>query len=495
MEYDLDLRLNQTNTNVSSHDCIIRYHSDHYPQSFEDEEPGQICIRFTWKDRFLVNGKGEVDRLFPTGHALSSRWHIRTFLRNDSHADVYCVSDMTKVWSMTRKTYQSSAQYLDKKIEAHVFFRKYYGNSKTFAKRHKNRLQNSANFIASFWDDGRNVIIVEVPKLAVVFQSKQNKIEFPILGDRNKCTTVTAYQRRRLRGRASYAQVASAQTGESKITMRCTKLHSNSIKGELSHAINAQPESETSHKDTGQKERFDDEFWRFVKSKTAMTEWEWWLEFASLLDIMEDFHRCRSFWYITERKGWPSMYYNEVLQNHGTKSSGLKQSAKEVSITTTSFAMAFERTLLLSLTLMEMVVPSDYLTIEEQELFIWTWMFKLLFEVHRTYSNDASISLEGSQRLKKMRPIIRSQLVDDDGSKRIKRYVNDDFLGSLLVAGVPDISSFRFSSSKAKMRKAITRAEKILPPCMRATLMESSVPIQSHLPFQHHKTCKARRRS
>ncbi|KAJ6285556.1 hypothetical protein J3E71DRAFT_373735 [Bipolaris maydis] len=171
------------------------------PEIFEDinEEPAGAFIRFTWKDKILTNGTGQLDRFLSASSILHSYWHVTSFLRNESFADVY---------SLSKPPFTPSSAEPEASLEAHVFLDEYHGNCAVYASRSKNRMRQSGNCLDTFWHNGRHVFIMKIPKKPTLFKLRNSEEEFPVLVDQNKCNEQVALQRRRFRSRPSFAAMA-----------------------------------------------------------------------------------------------------------------------------------------------------------------------------------------------------------------------------------------------------------------------------------------------
>ncbi|EUC42959.1 hypothetical protein COCMIDRAFT_102113 [Bipolaris oryzae ATCC 44560] len=167
-----------------------------------NKEPAGAFIRFTWKDGVLANGSGQLDRFLSTGSILHSRWHVAGFLRNESFADVY---------SLNKPPLTLLSGEIGASLEAHVFLDEYYGNCAAYASRLKNRMRQSGNCLDIFWHSGRHVFIMKLPNKPVLFKLRNTKEEFPALVDQDKCNERMALQRRRFRGRPSFAVTAGGE--------------------------------------------------------------------------------------------------------------------------------------------------------------------------------------------------------------------------------------------------------------------------------------------
>jgi hypothetical protein len=107
---------------------------------------------------------------------LHKRWHIQSFLRNDSYADVYAVFD---------NDVQRLRCQIEDDVEAHCFLDEYHNNWKTAASRKRKRLLSGGNgeYLDDFRYGNRCVVIVRVPKKAERFEvsAKDMKKKFPVL--------------------------------------------------------------------------------------------------------------------------------------------------------------------------------------------------------------------------------------------------------------------------------------------------------------------------
>ncbi|KAF2628420.1 hypothetical protein BU25DRAFT_35375 [Macroventuria anomochaeta] len=173
------------------------------PVVIEDiREPAGAFIRFTWKDNILTNGVGQLDRFLPTGLVFRTGWCIVGFLRNESHTDVY---------SLSNASFGHSSARTEVSREAHVFLDEYHGNCKNYARRLKSRMRESVDCLETFWYGDRHVFVMEIQRKPVLFRLRNNEEEFPILVDQNKCNEQVALQRRRFRGKPSFAAVVGGR--------------------------------------------------------------------------------------------------------------------------------------------------------------------------------------------------------------------------------------------------------------------------------------------
>ncbi|EMD86331.1 hypothetical protein COCC4DRAFT_193557 [Bipolaris maydis ATCC 48331] len=162
-------------------------------------EPAGAFIRFTWKDKILTNRTRQLDRFLSASSILHSYWHVTGFLRNESFADVY---------SLSKPPFTPSSAEPEASLEAHVFLDEYHGNCAVYASRSKNRMRQSGNCLDTFWHNGRHVFIMKIPKKPTLFKLRNSEEDFPVLVDKNKCNEQVALQRRRFRGRPSFAAMA-----------------------------------------------------------------------------------------------------------------------------------------------------------------------------------------------------------------------------------------------------------------------------------------------
>jgi hypothetical protein len=160
--------------------------------------PGNAFIRFIWKDKTLVNGVGQLDRLLPTGLLFRSGRRIVKLIRNDSHADVY---------SLSIDNIRHCEPEITSSLEAHVFLDEYHGNSQTFANRQKARMRRSGHCLDIFWYEGRHVFINKIRRERQLFKLRNNEEEFPSLVSQKKCMKHIALQRRSFRGMPSFAAI------------------------------------------------------------------------------------------------------------------------------------------------------------------------------------------------------------------------------------------------------------------------------------------------
>ncbi|EUC38275.1 hypothetical protein COCCADRAFT_83631 [Bipolaris zeicola 26-R-13] len=166
-----------------------------------NKEPAGAFIRFTWKDGTLTNGTGQLDRFLSTDSIPHSHWNITGFLRNESFADVY---------SLSEPPFGLPSVEIGVSLEAHVFLDEYHGNCAVYASRSKNRMRQSGNCLDTFWHNGRHIFVMKIPKKPVLFKLHNTEEEFPSLVNQDKCNEKIALQRRRFRGRPSFAAMAGS---------------------------------------------------------------------------------------------------------------------------------------------------------------------------------------------------------------------------------------------------------------------------------------------
>ncbi|KAL6703671.1 hypothetical protein ACN47E_009445 [Coniothyrium glycines] len=135
------------------------------PHAIDHGEPRPALMRLTWTAA-SVNGVGSLERFLAPGLSVRSRWRIARFLRNDSHADVYAMVD---------------ALAAGRTLEGHYFLPSYQGNGETYAKRHKRRMRGGGHCVASFWFEGRDMLIMRIPVAVGGFRMRSLKREFPPL--------------------------------------------------------------------------------------------------------------------------------------------------------------------------------------------------------------------------------------------------------------------------------------------------------------------------
>ena len=164
--------------------------------------PASVFIRFTWKNKILTNGVGQLDRFIPTGLLFRSVWRVDEFLRNESHADVY---------SLTNARIDPSRDERTAVLEGHVFLDEYHGNSEVYAKRQKTRMRESGNCLDAFWYNGRHIMVMKVLKQLSPFRLRNTEEEFPSLIDRGTCMVHVALQRRCFRGKPTYAAITGSR--------------------------------------------------------------------------------------------------------------------------------------------------------------------------------------------------------------------------------------------------------------------------------------------
>jgi hypothetical protein len=209
-------------------DTVSKGQAEHSNDNGDSEDGsvlGNVFIRFTWKDKALINGVGELDRFLRTGLAFCSGWRIDGFIRNDNHADVYSVHN--------DKVCSSKSQH-GARFEAHVFLDEYHGNSQVFANRQKMRMRRSGKCSDSFWYNGRHIFVNRVHEQVVSFKLGNTEKEFPSLVDHRVYKKHAAAQRRHLRGRPSFADIVgiglqetTTQTGLVGTSERGTELEAD----------------------------------------------------------------------------------------------------------------------------------------------------------------------------------------------------------------------------------------------------------------------------
>jgi hypothetical protein len=168
-------------------------------------EPGIAFLRFTWKDKVLTDGIGQLDRFLPTGLQFRAGWRIDGFLRNDSHADVYTLTHIRTIHSKAKPK---------GRLEAHVFLDEYHGNCAVYAKRQQSRMQESGHCLDIFWYGERRILVMEVAADAPWFRLRNTEEEFPSLVDPRMCMEHAALQRRCLRGKPSFAAIVGKRRPE-----------------------------------------------------------------------------------------------------------------------------------------------------------------------------------------------------------------------------------------------------------------------------------------
>jgi hypothetical protein len=193
--------------------------SDQWAAAQIHTKPSAVFIRFTWKDMILAKGSGDLDRFLPTGLVLHSCWRVEHFLRNDPHADVYRASNI-----------QQSSRL---SLEAHIFLDEYHSNCKTFAKRHKHRLEQSGNCAAKLWYQGRHVLVMTVPGHFERFKLKNNEKEYPSLNNQGKGSR-KAVLSRSFQGKPTYAAIlrkgiAERRTANRSQDMRLGKVNETAL--------------------------------------------------------------------------------------------------------------------------------------------------------------------------------------------------------------------------------------------------------------------------
>lgn len=169
-------------------------------------EPPPAFIRFTWEKGVLTKATGELDRFLPTNLLLQRRWRIQSFLRNDSHADVYSVLDSTPS--------RSGTDVSREELEAHILLDEYHGNCDTFVKRRKRRWRESGECAASFWYRRRHVFIIRDSKKIRRFALKNMEEEFPSLIRRREISVPCAVRCRQWCGAETYASAVKAMESD-----------------------------------------------------------------------------------------------------------------------------------------------------------------------------------------------------------------------------------------------------------------------------------------
>lgn len=122
---------------------------DGHLDPLHDSEPPKRLLRLvlgeeveSWAEEFL-----------PTGMLLRKRWRIQGFIRNESHADVYSVDDL------------SDQAHSDSKTELHKFLNIQVGKSATYAQRKQRRMRNSGCCIDDFWHGEMRIFVVRINTL------------------------------------------------------------------------------------------------------------------------------------------------------------------------------------------------------------------------------------------------------------------------------------------------------------------------------------------
>lgn len=147
-----------------SRESTSRTQEQGLPGSTDTEVPAAY-MRLTWGYREIPIG--QLDRFVPEGFIFLSRWRILSFLRNDTHADIYAVTNLyDRLVSSTG-------------LELHHFLAEYHGNSATYAKRRQERMYNGGYCMARFWYGDRRMLVVQVPRPKTSFRI--NSKDFPAL--------------------------------------------------------------------------------------------------------------------------------------------------------------------------------------------------------------------------------------------------------------------------------------------------------------------------
>lgn len=194
----------------SEHVCSSGYMYDHYnePEHHNDPaidlveypnsvEPPPGFLRLIWKD-FQVSRIDDYERFLPSGLTVTSRWHIQSFLRNDSHADVYSIQDAQHPCKLPGVVAL---------FEGHYFLAEYDGNGERYAKRHRSRMQRTRAFVEQVWLGGRSMIIMSVPECVTTYNLRYSREEFPALAGRNTESGFGIKQHYRSDGKPSYAAI------------------------------------------------------------------------------------------------------------------------------------------------------------------------------------------------------------------------------------------------------------------------------------------------
>jgi hypothetical protein len=167
---------------------------ERYLHELDDTGLPGAYIRLTWGS--VAIPRGQLDRFLPGGLILQSRWHVLSFLRNDSHVDVYAVTDI-------HEQLEASTE-----LELHLFLAGNLGNSATYAKRKQERTYNSGRCLGRFWYGERRVLVVQIPRTQELYQMQMK--DFPALtgnGGKSKWQIACAFRHSRL---PTYASVLSS---------------------------------------------------------------------------------------------------------------------------------------------------------------------------------------------------------------------------------------------------------------------------------------------
>jgi len=164
-----------------------------YPSKSDVTEPGTAFTRLIWDVERKAKPWRQLDCFVPSGQLFRKRWRVLTFLRNDSHADVYSVHDIM---------FRSSRRHESIETEAHFFLDDLHGNWLTAAKRKQGRLRSGQGFEDEFSYGIRCVIVVRVLAKAQTFDLRMSEKDFPYLTC--KRTAPRAYS---MSGGESYASI------------------------------------------------------------------------------------------------------------------------------------------------------------------------------------------------------------------------------------------------------------------------------------------------
>lgn len=165
--------------------------------SDEHELPGKMFLRLTWEDRVLVGNFGLVDRFLPAGLIFCKQWLVQEFLRNDSYADVYRVVEACPSPQAGPKL----------ELEAHIFLNLCHENSGMYARRRTMRMRKSGNCVKSFWNNNRNILIMNVPEQLPCFLLRKTEEEFPSLVSQDAWVKEAKFWRRCRKVKRTYAAV------------------------------------------------------------------------------------------------------------------------------------------------------------------------------------------------------------------------------------------------------------------------------------------------
>jgi hypothetical protein len=167
--------------------------------------PGDAFIQLTWN---LANVDGHTGRFLPRGLRFRNGWCFGAFVRDESFADVYSVSQETIDSCLARRF----------DLEAYHFLHGLYGKSEHYAVEHKKRMHKSGNCMDTFWYNDRHIFIMNIPQAPNLLRCRNTEQEYPALVNQKAWAKKMVQTQRALRRRPTYAAVLSKPVIEPPIT-------------------------------------------------------------------------------------------------------------------------------------------------------------------------------------------------------------------------------------------------------------------------------------